>query len=130
MALYRSRTDRALGHLNRVLRSVRDVNQLITRERDPQRLMEQACQILLRTSGYGCVSIVQPDAGARRLGALAHAGTAVELLEWAGRQREIGTGAETLFAKVLRTRQPLMTRELPAGLANRAPRAAAWRSCR
>ena len=49
--LYRSRTDRALARLNRVLRSVRDVNQLITRERDPQRLIEQACEILLPRPG-------------------------------------------------------------------------------
>jgi PAS domain S-box-containing protein len=108
-ALYRSRTDRALGHLNRVLRSVRDVNQLITRERDPQQLLEQACQILLRTSGYGFVWIVQPDERGR-LVTRAHAGATLELLEWTARRCE--AGEDTLFASVLRTARPLVTREL------------------
>jgi PAS domain S-box-containing protein len=115
MVLYKSRTDRALDHLNRVLRSLRDVNQLISRERDPQRLVEQACQILLRTSGYGFVWILQPAAPGGRLAPRAHAGTALELLQWA--QREQDAEGETPFAKALRTGQPLATRELPAGTA-------------
>ena len=89
MVLYKSRTDRALSHLNRVLRSVRDVNQLITREHDAQRLIEQACQILLRTSGYGSVWVVQPDAERGVMAPRAHAGTACSCCSgrdaaWAG----------------------------------------------
>ena len=110
-AVYRSRTDRALAHLNRVLRSVRDVNQLITRERDPRRLFEQACQILVRTSGYGFVWIVQPDGGHGELVSLAHAGPTVELLGWPA--RALGPGDEPPFARVLRTATPLLTRDLP-----------------
>jgi two-component system, cell cycle sensor histidine kinase and response regulator CckA len=109
-ALYRSRTDRALAHLNRVLRSVRDVNQLITRERDPQRLLEQGCQILVRTSGYAFVWIVQPG---ERLLAGVHAGTTLQLLTWTARQCE--GQADTPFVRVLRTRRPTVTRDLPPG---------------
>ncbi len=112
-ALYRSRTDRALGRLNRVLRSVRDVNQLITRERDPQQLLEHACEILLRTSGYGCVWIVQAEAERGQLHVRAHAGRAVELLEWTARQGD--ADGETPFDAVLRTAKPLVARELPKG---------------
>jgi PAS domain S-box-containing protein len=110
-ALYRARTDRALGHLNRVLRSVRDVNQLITREQDSQRLLEQACEILLRTSSYGFVWIVVPDADRRRLRAQAHAGTTLELA------RLSEAAGETPFADVLRTATPQVTRQLPPPLA-------------
>lgn len=116
MVLYKSRTDLALSHLNRVLRSIRDVNQLITRERDPQRLMEQACQILLRTSGYAFVWIAQLDAEHGTLETRAHAGTALELLDWTRRQCEAETGEETSFARALRMKQPLAFRELPEGL--------------
>jgi PAS domain S-box-containing protein len=108
-AVYRSRTDRALARLNRVLRSVRDVNQLITRERDPQRLLEQACEILLRTSGYAFVWIVQPDG---RVRASAQAGAARQLLTWTAEQS--GPGKDTPFAAVLRTGRPITTRTLPA----------------
>jgi len=110
-AIYRSRTDRALAHLNRVLRSVRDVNQLITRERDPRRLFEQACGILLRTSGYGVVWIVQPDQARGALVTAAHAGPALELSRWPARAGD--ADAESPFARVLRTGVPLVTRDLP-----------------
>jgi PAS domain S-box-containing protein len=110
-ALYRSRTDRAIAHLNRVLRSVRDVNQLITKERDPQRLLEQACQILLGTSGYGFVWIVRPHAGSGRLATVAHAGAPPGLLAWTASQCE--SEAETLFTTVVRTGRTLVTGEPP-----------------
>jgi PAS domain S-box-containing protein len=110
-ALYRSRTDRAIAHLNRVLRSVRDVNQLITKERDPRRLLEQACEILLGTSGYAFVWIVRPDAGSGRLAIAAHAGAPADLLAWTAGQCE--SGGETLFSTVVRTGRTLVTGEPP-----------------
>jgi PAS domain S-box-containing protein len=112
-ALYRSRTDRALAHLHRVLRSVRDVNQLITKERDPQRLLDQACDILLRTSGYGQVWVLRPDAVHGRLATVAHAGAIAELLAWTARQCE--TAGETLFSTALRTARTVVTGEPLAG---------------
>lgn len=41
-----------LGHLNSVLLAVRNVNQLITRERDPEALLRKACECLIETRGY------------------------------------------------------------------------------
>lgn len=41
-----------LEHLNRVLRAIRNVNQLITREKDRDRLLEDACRCLTETRGY------------------------------------------------------------------------------
>ena len=106
-ALYRSRTDRTLAHLNRVLRSVRDVNQLITREQDPERLLEQACDILLRTSSYAFVWIVERDADRGRLRVAAQAGTTPQLAELSD------ADGETPFVDVLQTATPLVRRELP-----------------
>ena len=45
-------TRRRLAHLNAVLRAVRNVNQLIVREDDPQRLIEGTCEQLIETRGY------------------------------------------------------------------------------
>jgi len=39
-------------HLNRVLRAIRNVNQLIVREKDPDRLIDGACHLLVETRGY------------------------------------------------------------------------------
>lgn len=41
-----------VAHLNSVLLAVRDVNQLITRERNPQELLRKACECLTETRGY------------------------------------------------------------------------------
>jgi PAS domain S-box-containing protein len=41
-----------LERLNAVLRAIRDVNQLIVRERDPARLLQETCEILIRDRGY------------------------------------------------------------------------------
>ena len=48
MVLYKHKSERRMQHLNHVLRAVRDINQLITREHNPQRILEKACQILAR----------------------------------------------------------------------------------
>ncbi len=42
-----------LRRLNAVLRAVRDVNQLIVRERDRDRLIERTCETLTHTLRYG-----------------------------------------------------------------------------
>ncbi len=39
-------------HLNRVLSSIRNVNQLITKEKDRKKLIQRACNILTETRGY------------------------------------------------------------------------------
>ena len=44
--------ERRRAHLNACLRAVREVNQLITRERDRGRLIEGACERLVRHRGY------------------------------------------------------------------------------
>jgi PAS domain S-box-containing protein len=45
--------------LNAVLRAIRNVNQLIVREKDQERLLQQACGILAEARGFRCVWIVR-----------------------------------------------------------------------
>jgi PAS domain S-box-containing protein len=60
--------DRA-RHLNAVLRAIRNVNQLIVRERNPARLLDGVCRCLTETRGYFNAWIVLLDDGAvRRFG--------------------------------------------------------------
>ncbi|MBW1811094.1 MAG: response regulator [Deltaproteobacteria bacterium] len=57
----RRRAEAKIEHLNRVLLAVRNVNQLIVREKDPQRLIEQACRFLIESRGYRGAWIVLLD---------------------------------------------------------------------
>jgi signal transduction histidine kinase len=41
-----------MAHLNLVLRAIRNVNQLITKEKDPDKLLQGACDNLIATRGY------------------------------------------------------------------------------
>jgi len=45
-------TLRKLGHLSTVLSAVRNINQLIVRETEPQDLIQKACDIFVETKGY------------------------------------------------------------------------------
>ena len=48
----RRRAEEQIRHLNAILRAIRNVNQLITREKDRNRLLKGACESLIRTRGY------------------------------------------------------------------------------
>ncbi len=54
-----------LRHLHAVLRAIRDVNQLIVRERDMERLLQRACELLTETRGVACAWIAVLDEGGR-----------------------------------------------------------------
>lgn len=47
-----------IAHLNSVLRAIRNVNELITHERNQPRLLQQACELLIETRGYGAAWVV------------------------------------------------------------------------
>lgn len=48
----RNRADARIKHLNSVLRAIRSINKLIVRERDPRRLVQQACELLVTNRGF------------------------------------------------------------------------------
>jgi len=53
-----------LTHLNAVLRAIRNINQFVARERDRERLLQGACEELVRTRGYaGAWCVVTDEAG-------------------------------------------------------------------
>jgi len=58
----RKRDERRIVHLNRILRAVRDINQLIVRERDRQRLIEDTCRLLVESRGYRGAMVILTDA--------------------------------------------------------------------
>lgn len=50
-----------IEHMNRVLRAIRDINQLIVRERDRDALMREGCRLLVGHRGYSSALIVLTD---------------------------------------------------------------------
>jgi len=52
IALYKNQMEKRIDRLNRMLRAVRNVNQLINREQDRNILLQKACTHLIETQGY------------------------------------------------------------------------------
>ncbi|MCF7838149.1 MAG: transporter substrate-binding domain-containing protein, partial [Candidatus Marinimicrobia bacterium] len=57
----RKQSEDRIAHLNRVLRAIRDINQLIVRERDRQKLIHEASRLLVAHRGYSSALIVLTD---------------------------------------------------------------------
>ncbi|MBF0495532.1 MAG: PAS domain S-box protein [Deltaproteobacteria bacterium] len=57
----RKESEANIRHLNNILRSVRRVSQLITREKDRDRLIANACDVLVKNRGYSFAWIVLTD---------------------------------------------------------------------
>ncbi|OPX94728.1 MAG: Blue-light-activated protein [Syntrophorhabdus sp. PtaB.Bin006] len=81
MALYKHTADNRLHHLSQSLRTVRAVNQLIVREPDPEKLLLEACNILVRTRGYLFAWIGKRDKTGNRVVPLARAGQHTEYVD-------------------------------------------------
>jgi PAS domain S-box-containing protein len=47
-----------IKHLNAVLRAIRHINQVIVREKDPHRLIQNVCHTLIETRGFSTAKIV------------------------------------------------------------------------
>jgi len=57
----RKQAEEKIKHLNLVLRAIRNVNQLIVKEKDPNRLIKGVCENLVKTRGYHNTWIVLLD---------------------------------------------------------------------
>ncbi|MGQ9709168.1 MAG: GAF domain-containing protein [Anaerolineae bacterium] len=66
------RAETEIAQLNAVLRAVRNVNQIISREKDRQKLLQSVCEELVNTRGYTAAWIVLTD-GAPHIAAAAGA---------------------------------------------------------
>jgi len=61
----RKQAEERIVHLNAVLRAIRGVNQLIVREKDRDRLLKDACDILIKNRGYNSawIALTEEDGG-------------------------------------------------------------------
>ena len=61
----RKQAEEKIKHLNLVLRAIRSVNQLITKEKNRERLLKGACNNLIKTRGYHSAWIALLDEGGK-----------------------------------------------------------------
>ncbi|MBN1997213.1 PAS domain S-box protein [candidate division KSB1 bacterium] len=57
----KKRLEEKSNHLYHVLQAIRNINQLITREKDKKRLIQESCQLLTETRGYNFAWIILFD---------------------------------------------------------------------
>ncbi|MFW5802505.1 MAG: transporter substrate-binding domain-containing protein [Verrucomicrobiota bacterium] len=101
----RKRNEARIERLNQVLRAIRDVNQLITHEKNRDALLQRSCEILISTRGYRSAWVALRDAEGR-----------VEAAYESG----IGEGFSKIRAKLDNGDWPVCCRqawELPDGIA-------------
>ncbi len=77
----RKQAEQRIRELNLVLRATGAINALMVRERDPQRLLDEACKILVETRGYQFVWIGQVEPGSKRVVPAARAGNEAGYLD-------------------------------------------------
>jgi PAS domain S-box-containing protein len=71
-------------HLGRLLRVIREINALVIRERNPQRMLDAACEILVHNGRYRLAWIGQTLPNVKGLQPVAHAGPGSEFLTRVG----------------------------------------------
>ncbi len=79
-----------ISRFNETLRAIRDISQLMVRERDPDRIWQSACERLVSTASYACGCIVSREAdGTMRVDATAP--ESIEPRQLESRLRSAGT---------------------------------------
>jgi len=110
MALYKYASEKNIRHLNQVLRAIRDVNQLITRERNPHHLLEKACTILMQARGYQFVWVGQ--IAGDRLKMVSTAGNGIEFYNLIFTTASPEEGQQLPGTECYRTKQPVVCADI------------------
>ena len=111
-----------IHHLNQLLRAIRSINSLIVRERDAQRILDEACQILIKTRGYAMVWISRITAGTSRLEPVARAGDASGYTEKVTVTVDAGPTGSGPLGRAFRTRSATVCQDIATD-----PSFAPWR---
>jgi PAS domain S-box-containing protein len=114
MALYKHAMEKRLQHLNQVLRAVRDINQLITRQHDVQRLLDEACRILVQTRGYRLVWIGKTMLEDRLVHPIAWAGEEAGYLDQVEISWDENPTRQEPSGVAIREKQPVVCHDLAA----------------
>jgi PAS domain S-box-containing protein len=118
----RARDQARIRHLHAVLDAVRGVNRLIVRERDPGRLLADACALLVGNRGYRLVWVGLVSPGHKRVTPAARAGHGADFLDAMTITWDDGPFGEGVTGTAIRERRPDVCLDVA-----RDPRMAPWR---
>ena len=109
---YRKGAERRIGELNLLLRAIRDIDRLIVRERDPERLLTEACRSLVQTRGYHAAWIGLTDPDSKRVAPAAHAGKGADSLAAATVTWDDAPTGQGPTGTAIRTGQPWVCQDI------------------
>ena len=109
-------------HLNNVLRSIQEVDNLLDREKDPRKLLTAVCQNLVKTRGYVTVWVGEPDPESKHVVPLAHSGAGMDFLEHAPITWDDSPLGQGPTGTAIRERRPVVFDDIAHD-----PRFAPWR---
>jgi PAS domain S-box-containing protein len=108
----RKRAENQITHLNRVLRSVRNIDQLIVKERDKNTLLETACKILAQVTDYRMVWIGLIEQGHKRIMPVSHAGFESGYLKIAAMTWDDEPTGKGTAGTAIKTRKPYVINDI------------------
>jgi len=120
----RKRAEERIAHLNAMLRGIRNVNQLIVREKDHTRLIKQACESLVESRGLMSAILGLLDDSGTKVGLYAGAGEELSSLREAlefGNAPDCGRQAMANQSLVLRSNAGRACPEAPDCPGAKAP---------
>jgi PAS domain S-box-containing protein len=113
----RKHLEKRMAHLNLVLRAIRNVNQLITKEKDRDKLLQGACDNLIATRGYHNAWIALLDESGRLVtSAEAGLGEAFKLMV-----KRLEQGELTVYVQKALTQSTVTVIENPAATCEDCP---------
>jgi PAS domain S-box-containing protein len=113
----RKHLEKRMAHLNLVLRAIRNVNQLITKEKDRDKLLQGACDNLIATRGYHNAWIALLDESGRLVtSAEAGLGEAFKLM-----MKRLEQGELTVYVQKALTQSTVTVIENPAATCEDCP---------
>ncbi|NOY78836.1 MAG: PAS domain S-box protein [Calditrichaeota bacterium] len=119
----RREAEKRIHHLNRVLRSIRDINQLIVRAEDEKTVLEQACSILTRVRDFPLAWIGRISLKDQRVIPVAASGKDTSYLNAITIRWDDSKSGQGPTGMAVKTRKPFVMRDILND-----PRYKPWRS--